>query len=179
MKLRKFLLPIHIIALLIILIIVMFSAAYANTDGNELTITPQADRLILQLGLDWAGVEFELRTDAGIFPVPVVVDSNGILSMDLGGSSIYILSNIHSSVAIPEPPLSSNIEETTEQSEYYDYQNDTPTLFQRFITALFVIVLIVIGVVVIIVSIRLKKNVSKRRYKYGDYKHNEDSENEE
>ena len=85
-------------------------AAYANTDGSELQITDQPDRLILQLGPQWAGMEFELKTDAGVFPVPVVVDSTGILKMDLGGSKTYTLSCLApaamSPVAqtMPDPP---------------------------------------------------------------------------
>ena len=62
-----------------------------------------AYELVLQLGTRWAGVEFELRTDAGIFPVPVVVDEYGVLTMDLGGSTTYTLSCIHSTAPIPDP----------------------------------------------------------------------------
>ena len=78
-------------------------AAYANTDGSEIKITDQPDKLILQLGPRWAGVEFELKTDAGVFPVPVVVDSSGILKMDLGGSKTYTLSCLTMAAAIPSP----------------------------------------------------------------------------
>jgi len=48
-------------------------------------------------------LEFELRTDAGLFPVPVVVDESGILTMDLGGSTPYTLSCLESSIPIPAP----------------------------------------------------------------------------
>jgi len=77
--------------------------AYADTNGSEIQITDQPDQLILQLGPKWAGVEFELKTDAGVFPIPVVVDQTGILKMDLGGSRTYILSSFSSAVAVPEP----------------------------------------------------------------------------
>ena len=43
---------------------------YADTDGNELQATSQPDRLVLQLGADWAGTEFELRFDSYVFPFP-------------------------------------------------------------------------------------------------------------
>lgn len=75
----------------------------ADTDGTEPQITQQPDQLVLQLGTRWAGVEFELRTDAGIFPAPIVVDENGVLTMDLGGSTTYTLSCINSTVPIPDP----------------------------------------------------------------------------
>lgn len=85
-----------------VLTAVLTPAAYADTDGTEPKITQQPDQLVLQLGTRWAGVEFELRTDAGIFPVPVVVDEYGVLTMDLGGSTTYTLSCIHSTAPIPD-----------------------------------------------------------------------------
>jgi len=78
-------------------------SALADTDGNEKTTTSQPDRLVLQLGGEWAGVGFELRTDAGVFPVPVIVDDTGVLRMDLGGSKTYTLSCLSSSVSVPIP----------------------------------------------------------------------------
>ena len=73
--------------------------------GNgELMYTQQPDQLVLQLGTRWAGVEFELRTDAGVFPAPIIVDETGVLTMDLGGSTTYTLSCINSTVPIPDPP---------------------------------------------------------------------------
>ena len=75
--------------LTLLLMLVLAPAAYADTDANTPQITQQPDQLVLQLGARWAGVEFELRTDAGVFPVPVVVDESGILRMDLGGSTTY------------------------------------------------------------------------------------------
>ena len=63
--------------LTLLLMLVLAPAAYADTDANTPQITQQPDQLVLQLGARWAGVEFELRTDAGVFPVPVVVDESG------------------------------------------------------------------------------------------------------
>ena len=53
------------------------TTAFADTDGTEPKITQQPDQLVLQLGTRWAGVEFELRTDAGVFPAPIIVDEDG------------------------------------------------------------------------------------------------------
>lgn len=78
-------------------------AALADTGPDTPRITQQPDQLILQLGARWAGVEFELRTDAGVFPAPVVVDASGVLTMDLGGSTTYTLSCLDSTVPIPDP----------------------------------------------------------------------------
>lgn len=87
----------------LILSLSLCPAALADTDGTEPKITNQPDQLVLQLGARWAGVEFELRTDAGVFPAPVVVDESGILRMDLGGSTTYTLSCLESTVPIPDP----------------------------------------------------------------------------
>lgn len=93
------------LVLVLALSLAMSTVAFADTDGTEPKITQQPDQLILQLGARWAGVEFELRTDAGIFPVPVVVDESGVLRMDLGGSTTYTLSCVNSTVPIPDPTV--------------------------------------------------------------------------
>lgn len=89
--------------LTVILFLGFCPAALADTGPDTPRLTQQPDQLVLQLGARWAGVEFELRTDAGIFPVPVVVDASGVLTMDLGGSTTYTLSCIKSTVPIPGP----------------------------------------------------------------------------
>jgi len=66
--------------------------ARADTGDATLQITDQPAKLILQLGPGWAGTRFELRTDAGMYPQPVVVGNDGVLRMDLGGSKTYTLS---------------------------------------------------------------------------------------
>ena len=88
---------------IVMLMSVLCPAALADTDGTEPQLTQQPDQLILQLGTRWAGVEFELRTDAGVFPAPIVVDGSGVLTMDLGGSKTYTLSCLNSTVPIPDP----------------------------------------------------------------------------
>lgn len=97
-------LAILLIALTLAMVITPAAFAdVADTDENTPRLTQQPDQLVLQLGVRWAGVEFELRTDAGLFPVPVVVDSSGVLTMDLGGSTTYTLSCINSETPIPAP----------------------------------------------------------------------------
>jgi len=65
--------------------------ALADTDGTEQHVI-KPEKLVVQLGKEWAGVEFKLKTDAGMYPQPVVVDETGLLTMELGGSENYILS---------------------------------------------------------------------------------------
>ena len=89
-----------------ILIVSTASVVYADTNGKELKITAQPDKLVLQLGKDWAGVEFELKLDSGTFPVPVKANSSGMLTMELGGSKTYTLTRITpppAPVPAPEP----------------------------------------------------------------------------
>ena len=76
--------------------------AHADTDGTELQVV-EPSQLTIQLGRDWAGVEFQLRTDSGVYPGTVVVDESGVLSLEIGGSSIYELSCLGSPQAVPTP----------------------------------------------------------------------------
>ena len=102
-KNHKILILFKVTLLASLVLFISTTRASADTTGNEIQIAGQPDKLILQLGLRWAGVEFELRTDAGIFPVPVIVDQSGVLMMDLGGSKTYTLSCVSSSVPVPGP----------------------------------------------------------------------------
>ena len=49
---------------------------YADTDGTELQVV-QPSQLEIQLGPEWSGVEFQLRTDAGVYPDAIAVDDTG------------------------------------------------------------------------------------------------------
>lgn len=42
-------------------------AAQQGTDGSELQVV-KAEQLEIQLGTSWSGVEFQLKTDAGVYP---------------------------------------------------------------------------------------------------------------
>lgn len=77
-------------------------ATQQGTNGNELQVM-EAEQLEIQLGVDWVGVEFQLKTDAGLYPGTVVVGMDGVLRMEIGGSSKYILTCLNSSVPVPEP----------------------------------------------------------------------------
>lgn len=77
-------------------------AAGDDTDGTELQVA-QPVMLEVQLGTQWAGVEFQLKTDAGLYPGTISVGQDGILRMELGNSGSYILSCMNSTVTVPEP----------------------------------------------------------------------------
>ena len=73
-----------------------------GTNGDELQLM-EAQKLEIQLGTDWAGVEFQLKTDAGLYPGTVKVGQDGVLRMEIGGSKSYILTCMKSAVKVPEP----------------------------------------------------------------------------
>lgn len=62
----------------------------------------EPEKLEIQLGADWAGVEFQLKTDSGMYPGTIAVGEDGVLRMELGGSKSYVLTCMNSSVSAPE-----------------------------------------------------------------------------
>lgn len=77
-------------------------AAQQGTNGDELQVIEPA-QLEIQLGLNWSGVEFQMKTDAGIYPDTIAVGNDGSLRLEIGGSREYILSCMNSSVLGPKP----------------------------------------------------------------------------
>lgn len=63
----------------------------------------QPEQLVIQLGPQWAGVEFQMKTDYGLYPGSIPVDSDGVLRLEIGGSSQYLLSCLNSGTPIPQP----------------------------------------------------------------------------
>lgn len=90
--------------------------AHADTDGTELQVA-EPSQLTIQLGSDWAGVEFQLRTDSGVYPGVVVVDESGVLSLEIGGSSTYELSCLGSPQTVPTPEPEPSEAPESEQAE--------------------------------------------------------------
>ena len=78
------------------------SATAQGTGGTELEVI-QPSNLEIQLGESWAGVEFELKTDAGMYPGVITVGEDGVLRLEIGGSENYILTCMNSTVEIPIP----------------------------------------------------------------------------
>ena len=69
------------------------SAGTQGTDGTEMRIM-EAEQLEVQLGKEWAGKEFQLKTDAGLYPGTIMVGEDGVLRTELGGSTHYTLTCI-------------------------------------------------------------------------------------
>ncbi len=69
-----------------------------GTDGTEMQVM-EPEKLEIQLGADWAGVEFQMKTDSGMYPGTIAVGDDGVLRMELGGSKSYVLTCMNSSVS--------------------------------------------------------------------------------
>ena len=86
-------------------ILMCTGAVYAtgdDTDGTELQVA-QPVILEVQLGPQWVGVEFQLKTDAGLYPGTIAVGQDGILRTELGNSGSYVLSCLTLNAAVPAP----------------------------------------------------------------------------
>lgn len=147
---------------------------HADTDGTEIQIAQQPEQLVLQLGSNWSGVEFTLKTDAGVFPAPIKVDDTGVLRMDLGGSKTYTLSCLDSTLPIPQPedslnmPVDEEVKGNTDLEQETASNKKTPVIF--FILAGIFLIGIGAGVSYLLVS---------RAYEYEDYEGNYDEDSED
>lgn len=108
----------------------------------------------------WAGVEFELRTDAGRFPVPVVVDASGVLTMDLGGSTTYTLSCMDSSVPVPSPEETSEpVPEEERTSRPTEKSADSENSNGHLILIIVILVVVVIAVLAMLFYTKRQQDV--------------------
>ena len=113
------------------------SAASQGTNGDEMQVaTPE--KLEIHLGQEWVGVTFELTTDYGKYPDPIPVGEDGVLRLEIGGSSSYVLSCLSSEAEAPVPgettpsenaPSESTPAEdaTVSKDELEDIEDVTPT----------------------------------------------------
>lgn len=89
-------------SLSLIMLFPVSAGAAEGTDGTEMQVI-QPEQLVIQLGADWAGVEFELKTDAGMYPGTIPVGEDGVLRLEIGGSSSYTLTCLNSATPAPDP----------------------------------------------------------------------------
>ena len=113
------------------------SAASQGTNGDEMQVaTPE--KLEIHLGQEWAGVTFELTTDYGKYPDPIPVGEDGVLRLEIGGSSSYVLSCLSSETEAPAPDETAPSENASSEStsaedataskdELVDIEDVTPT----------------------------------------------------
>ena len=127
-------------------------AAPQGTNGDELHVV-EAQQLEIQLGTEWAGVEFMLRTDAGVYPDVIPVDETGVLSLEIGGSKTYILSCLQSSVAVPDvlllqAPVTGETEPDKEDLE--DIKDVEPAIPVSHIIMFVVGIVVAVGILIAI-----------------------------
>ena len=89
------------------------SAVSQGTDGTELQVM-KPQNFQIHLGEEWAGIGFELTTDAGKYPGVIPVGEDGVLRLEIGGSENYILSCLNSSSNIPSTGDELQLEEGSE-----------------------------------------------------------------
>lgn len=92
---------------LVMMCILCFSAVPVwaepqGTDGTELQVA-QPEQLEIQLGPEWAEVEFQMKTDAGLYPGTIPVGQDGVLRLEIGGSKSYVLTCLNSATKAPSP----------------------------------------------------------------------------
>ena len=133
-----------------------------GTNGDELQLM-EAQKLEIQLGADWAGVEFQLKTDAGLYPGTVKVGQDGVLRMEIGGSKSYILTCMNSAITVPEPTQAPATTET--DPEESNSETDTAEEGSATVAGIPVlhIVLFAGGMVVAIGSLIAMHVVKRRR----------------
>ena len=108
------------------------SAASQGTNGDEMQVaTPE--KLEIHLGKEWAGVTFELTTDYGKYPDPIPVGEDGVLRLEIGGSSSYVLTCLSSEMEAPAPgetvpsETTSSEDATVNKDELVDIDEVDPT----------------------------------------------------
>lgn len=89
------------LSLSLVMLFPVSASAAEGTDGTEMQVM-QPEQLVIQLGADWAGVEFELKTDAGMYPGTIPVGEDGVLRLEIGGSSNYTLTCLNSATPAPD-----------------------------------------------------------------------------
>lgn len=132
-----------------------------GTTGDELQLM-EAEKLEIQLGTEWAGVEFQLKTDAGLYPGTVVVGQDGVLRMEIGGSKSYILTCMNSAVEVPEVTQAPATTET--ESEQNNSETDSAEEGSATVAGIPVLHIVLFGGgMVVAIGALIAMHVVKRR----------------
>lgn len=171
--------PKHILWMLIMACILCFSAipVFAQpqgTDGTELQVA-QPEQMEIQLGAEWAGVEFQMKTDAGLYPDTIPVGQDGVLRLEIGGSKSYVLTCMNSSVKAPSQAQAPATTESQpeEQSEGSQEEENLATVAGIPVLHL---CLFVGGMVLAVGGLITMHVIKKRREDEGDYEYDEDED---
>lgn len=80
-----------------------------GTEGTEIHVI-EPEQLQIQLGKEWAGTRFQLKTDSGLYPGTITVGEDGVLRTEIGGSKNYILTCLG---VRPEEPAQALVTESS------------------------------------------------------------------
>lgn len=158
---RNFMKGMALVLAMALMLLVPVTPVYATTqgtNGDELNVV-QPEKLEIQLGLPWAGVEFELKTDAGRYPGTISVSEDGVLRLEIGGSSNYTLTCLNSQVAVPtpeetqEPTVEATLPIETEEVETMTPETTEITVIETdgTVAGIPVVHLVIFGIIVILV----------------------------
>ena len=132
-----------------------------GTTGDDLQLM-EAEKLEIQLGAEWAGVEFQLKTDAGLYPGTVKVGQDGVLRMEIGGSKSYILTCMNSAVEVPEVTQAPATTET--DSEQNNSETDSAEEGSATVAGIPVLhIVLFAGGMVVAIGALIAMHVMKRR----------------
>lgn len=128
MKEKNYNILVLVLALLYILTLpIGVSATAQGTNGTEMQVA-QPEKLEVHLGQEWAGIHFELKTDYGMYPGTIPVGEDGVLRLEIGGSTSYILTRTNAPVQGTTPAETTPVKETTEETEsLVPIEDVTPT----------------------------------------------------
>lgn len=96
-----------------------------GTNGTELQVA-QPEQLEIQLGAEWAGVEFQMKTDAGLYPDTIPVGQDGVLRLEIGGSKEYVLTCMNSSAKAPSPTQAPATTESPSEEQSEEIVTEQP-----------------------------------------------------
>ncbi len=145
-----------------------------GTNGTELQVA-QPEQLEIQLGAEWAGVEFQMKTDVGLYPDMIFVGQDGVLRLEIGGSKSYVLTCMNSSVKAPsqaQAPATTK-SQPEEQSKGSTTEDNAATVAGIPVLHL---CLFVGGMILAVGGLVTMHVIKKRREDEGDYEYDEDED---
>ncbi len=98
-----------------LMLLFMITVPGFASSADPATGTPKVE---INLGADNAGAEFYFKTDVGIMPGTLKADKNGTLTVELGGSSRYVLTYAGAASSMPvtsDPEEKETTEPASEQ----------------------------------------------------------------
>ena len=148
-----------------------------GTDGTELQVA-QPEQLEIQLGAEWAGVEFQLKTDAGLYPDTIPVGQDGVLRLEIGGSRSYVLTCLNSS---EKAPSQAQAPAATESQPEEPQESDASEEKEATVAGIPILHLCLCagGMVLAVGGLIAMYVVKKRREEDGGYEYEEDEYEDE